>query len=539
LSIEAIAPTPPVAPVGPKRGPTVAQAAGLIMAGQIASRVLGFARDAVTAALFGQTGPTDAFFAAQTVTTQVYDLLVGTTITAALIPIFSEHADSEDRRELWHIASVILTLGALLLSGLAAVLIVFAPQVMGAIAHFSDPDNQELTVRLARIVMPSLVFLGLSGILQSLLYSMRTFVYSAFCVAAFNGAVVVSAVLFHRQLGVASLTAGMVAGTILMVLLQLPPLVKARMRFRLSLHLSHPEVRRMGKLYLPVAAGMIVTIIGVVVDRRLATQTGAGNLSAMQYAVKIVQLPLGLISTALGVAILPTLSRHASEPGLAQYKAVLTRGLKFVFALIIPMTVAVLALNNQILAVVYQHGQYTAADRRLAALALYIYAPQLPFAAVDYLLISAFYALKNTLTPAILGVAGVCSYLLVALSLVGRFGYPALVLANTVQNSMHGVVLLLLLWRLLGGLQGYTLAESALKMVLAGAAMAGVALACAYGLSEVVSLSTFAGQVVQLVIAGGAGLAAYAGVGAAMKVEEVHMAWNLVCKSFAWRGGRT
>src|SRR5581483_4578251 len=144
-----------------------------------------------------------------------------------------------------------------------------------------------------------------------------------------------------------------------------------------------------------------------------------------------VQLPLGLISTALGVAILPTLSRHALEPGLEQYKAVLSRGLKLVLALILPMTVAILALNNQVLALVYQHGQYTAADRQVTALALYLYAPELPFAAIDYLLIAAFYALKNTLVPAAVGAVGVCIYLAIALPLVGSMGFPALVIANT------------------------------------------------------------------------------------------------------------
>src|SRR5690349_14085926 len=120
----------------PARHTTVAKAAGLIMAGQVASRVLGFGRDAVTAALFGQTGGTDAFFAAQTVSQAVYDLVVGTTITAALIPIFSQHADGKDRSELWRIASVVITLGGLLLSGLAALLVVFAPEVMGVTVNF-------------------------------------------------------------------------------------------------------------------------------------------------------------------------------------------------------------------------------------------------------------------------------------------------------------------------------------------------------------------------------------------------------------------
>ncbi|MBV8083867.1 MAG: murein biosynthesis integral membrane protein MurJ, partial [Chloroflexi bacterium] len=408
MSVE-LAENPP--PVSPKTAPsrraatTVATAAGLIMAGQIASRILGFGRDAVTAALFGQSGATDAWFAAQTVPQQVYDLIVGTTITAALIPVFSSHADADDLSELWRIANVVLSVAAILLAGLATIMEVLAPQVMGVTVHFADPSTQALAVTLARIVMPVFVFLGLSGVLQSLLYAMRNFVYSAFCVAALNGAVVVSAILFHRQLGVASLSLGMIAGAVLMVLIQLPPLFKLRMRFRPSLDLRHPEIKRIGKLYLPVAAGMVVTIIGVVVDRHLASGTGEGNLSAMQYATKIVQLPLGLISTALGVAILPTLSRHALEPGLERYKEVLSRGLKFVLALILPMTAAVLVLNNQILALVYQHGQYTAADRQVTALALYLYAPQLPFAAVDYLLISAFYAMKNTFIPAAIGVA--------------------------------------------------------------------------------------------------------------------------------------
>src|SRR5206468_2522086 len=128
----------------PRRHTSVARAAGLIMAGQIASRLLGFARDAVTAALFGRTGATDAFFAAQTVSQTVYDLLVGTTITAALIPIFSEHADEDDLSDLWHIASVIITLGVLLLAALAAVLVVFAPQVMGVTVHFPEGADQRL-----------------------------------------------------------------------------------------------------------------------------------------------------------------------------------------------------------------------------------------------------------------------------------------------------------------------------------------------------------------------------------------------------------
>ncbi|MHB8619276.1 MAG: murein biosynthesis integral membrane protein MurJ [Chloroflexota bacterium] len=513
-----------------RKPPTIARAATLIMAGQVASRVLGFARDVVTAALFGQTGATDAFFAAQTISGQVYNLLVGTTTTAALIPVFSEHADEHDRSELWHIASVIISLASLLLAGLAVLLIVFAPQVMAVTVHFPRAADQRLAVSLARLVMPSFVFLGLAGVVSSLLYAMRDFPFSAFSVAAFNGAVVVAALLFHRQIGVASLAGGMVVGSALMVAIQLPPLIRDRMRFRFSLDLKHPEVRRIGRLCVPVAAGMVVTIIGVIVDRNLASRTGSGSISAMQYATKIVHLPLGLISTALGVAILPTLSRHALQSGLEEYKAVLTRGIKLALAIVLPMTVAILTLNQQILALVYQHGQYTVSDRHVTALALYIYAPQLPFAAMDYLLISAFYALKNTLIPAALGAVGVGIYLLIALSLVGRLGMPALVLANTVQNSLHGVILLALLWRYVGGLRGYTLGKSIGRMLIAGAAMAAVCAGVAAALNQVVGLGSFGGQLAQLVVAGGLGLAAYVGVAVVLRVDEVTRGWRMVAQ---------
>jgi hypothetical protein len=126
------------------------------------------------------------------------------------------------------------------------------------------------------------------------------------------------------------------------------------------------------------------------------------------------------------------------------------------------------------------------------------------------------------------GVVGVTIYLLVALPLVGSMGFPALVIANTLKDSCHGVILLVLLWRQLGGFHGYTLAESALKMVLAGAAMALVSVIVVLALGSFTSLGTFSGQVIQVVVAGGAGLATYVAAAAILRVEEVQMTWKLL-----------
>ena len=511
----------------PPRG-GVGGAAALILAGQLTGRLLGFVQESITAALFGQGGGTDAFFAAERISQQVYDLLVGSTITAALVPIFSQHADDRDRSTFWHLARVILTFGALLMIALAVLAVIFARQVVSVVVQFHDPATEQLAVSLARIVMPSFLFLGLSGIVASLLNSMRIFVYSGFVGAAMNATIVTTALVFHRPLGVASLAVGMLVGSALMVGLQLPALLHAGMRFRPSLDLRHPEVRRMGRLYLPVAVGMIATIVQAIVDSNLASRTGEGSISAMQYATKIIQLPLGLIAIALGTAILPTLSRHALDPDLAAYKAVLSRGIRLVLALILPMAALVLVLNNQVLALVYQHGRYTPADRQLTSLALYLYTPELPFAAVDTLLIAAFYAMKNTLVPALIGVLGVGVYLMIALSLVGRYGMPALVIANTAKDSMHGVVLMVLLWRAVRGLPGQGLATSTGKVLLAAAAAGLVALIATQAMGGDAGLGSLRGQLIALAVPAALGGLAYVACTTALGVDEVRLGWRML-----------
>jgi putative peptidoglycan lipid II flippase len=258
----------------------------------------------------------------------------------------------------------------------------------------------------------------------------------------------------------------------------------------------------------------------------LASQTGAGSLAAMRYATALVQLPLGLVATALSFATLPVLSRYgAAGAREAGFQRTLAMGVKAALLLVTPAMVALIALRLPVVRLLFQRGAFGDEGARVTSQALLFYAPQLPFVAVDQLLIAAFYALQDTRTPVLIGVAGAGVYATIALSTMSSMGMAGLVLANTVQNSAHGVILLCLLWRSTGSLAGERLGRAAARIAAAGLAMAGVLVALQQALPAPAGTVPLAGY---LLIAGLVSGAAYLLTLLALRSEELVYAQQIV-----------
>ncbi|MDO8671536.1 MAG: murein biosynthesis integral membrane protein MurJ, partial [Dehalococcoidia bacterium] len=424
----------------------IARAALVIMLGNVISRLLGLVREQVIAGLFGASSQVDAFTAASRIPTTVYDLLIGGMISAALVPVFSDYAGKEREDDFWHLVSVVLNVAALVLALAMLVLAVLAPQIMGLFAAGYEADVRELSIGLVRYMLPAAFFMGVSGVLTAVLYSRQNFTLPALCIALFNASLIVAALLLHERFGIYSLVVGMVMGTFLQAAFQLAGL-RVR-RLALTLNWRDPGLRRIVKLYTPVALGLVVSAAGIAIDTNLASRTGEGNLAAMRYATTLTQFPLGLIASAISFAVLPSLSR-LSVPGetagqvgeaMSRYKATFALGFKMTLLAILPATVGLVALRYPLVQIIFEHGKFTAADTGTTALAFLAYSPGLPAAAVDQLLIFAFYARKNTITPVLVGVMGVCVYLIVGLSLIGPLGMPGLALANSAQLISHALV---------------------------------------------------------------------------------------------------
>ncbi len=458
----------------------MARAASFIATGNVASRILGLARETVIANLFGATELVSAFEVAQRIPIMLYDLLVGGMVSSALVPVFSEQAE-RDRAALWHLASLVLSLTVVVLGVVVLIIELVAPQMAFLLAGGFDDELLAVTTRLIRMTTPAVLFLSLSGVITGLLYALKRFALPAFTAAIFNATIVVVALVgvIVFKWDIEALAIGLLLGALLQVGLQLPGLRDARLRFVIDMR--HPGLRRIGKLYLPIILGLVISLIAIALDRNFASRTGEQSIAWMRFATTIIQFPLGLVSAAISLAILPTLSRLASATtgttsSLDEFMDTLATGLRLVLILIIPATVALFILAEPIVALLFQHGHFTAFDTQQTALALRLYLLGLTFAAIDQPLIFAFYARQNTLTPALVGLLGVGFYLTAALlpSLVRPMRMTDLVLANSVQLTGHALVMLWLVNRL-APLRGRGLGPTILKAIAASTAM-GLAL---------------------------------------------------------------
>lgn len=533
-------PPPPATPSGEAESGLV-QAAAVLAIGNLASRVLGMVREMTKANLFGASGLLSAFEIAAYVPQALFDLIVGGMVNSSLVPVFSEYAAKERRAELWAAVSTFLSVATVALLLLVITVELFAPQVAWLLGAYNLED-QSLTgvaISLTRLAAPAMLFLSLSSILTGALYALKRFTLPAFTAAVFNGTIVVVAIL--RPEHIDSLVYGLLLGSILQIVLQLPALRDARLRW--NLNWRHPVIRRILRLYMPIVAGLVVNQAGTTVGVNLATradqatltavglnfvaQTGDASLTYMRYATTLYQFPLGLVVTALSIAILPTLSQQALRT-LPTFKNTLGHGIRMVLALILPATIGLFALATPIVALLFEHGLFTGQDTEITSWVLRIFLFGLPFAAVDQMLIFSSYARKDTLSPALVGVVSILIYVTVAVLLLPVLGLFSLMVADAVKHVSHTALMLVVLRRQIGGIGGQGIPVAALKALL-GALLAGLG---AYGTAQwaisvaarisasSIPAAAVLGQLFVVAAGGLAGLAVYAAAAHLLQIRE-------------------
>ncbi len=505
-------------------------AAFLLLLGNLASRLLGLVREQVIAAFFGITAAVSAFGTASRVPTMFYDLVIGGAVSAALVPVLSEYAEADDSNELGRVIGTLLVGAALALAIIVLLLLAAAAPLTDILVTQAKSSDHQITLTFVRIVTPALFFLGMSGVTAAVCYARRWYAFPAASIALYNAGLIATVVLFHRQLGPTSLVLGVVVGAFLQFAAVAPGLRGVPIRW--GFEPRHPAVRRIIRLYAPVAAGLVITEIGVVIDTNLAWGTGDQSVAIMRVATYLVQLPLGLVATGISLAVLPILSRLVDD--LPGFRHTLSLGLRLALLGIIPVTVYLTAFAVPVIHLLFQRGAFDASATSVTAAAFLLYAPQLPFVAVDQLLVYAFYARKDTLTPMLVGLGGVGVYLVSALTLIGPFhlGLSGLIIANTLQNSLHAVVLMVLVWRSVGSLRGQGVGWTLGRAIVAGLAAGAVAYAIRLARA---SPDSAIHLLVYLALSALAVVVTYAVLLHVLGVEEVLLVPRLVRDRFASR----
>lgn len=509
----------------------IARTASILSLGNVISRILGLVRQYVKSHFFGAGGAVDAFNVATIVPTMLYDLLIGGMVDSSLVPVFSEYVETR-REELWRLASVVISLTVVILAGFVILIELFAEQVAFLLNGGASPEGLALTASLLRITVPAVFFLSLSGIFSALLYALKRFTYPAFTAAMFNAGIVAVTLIFHKQLDITSMALGLLIGSILQVALQIPGLYDGRFRFRINL--SHPGLRRIVMLFTPVILGLLVEIlISRPISYRLASQTGEGGISWMDYATNIRQLPQGLVATAISFAILPTLSAHtANEKNGDQERfiATLARGMRLVMVLIIPATIGLYILAQPTIALLFEHGDFHVYDTLQTTKALQYYLLGLPFAGIDVLLLFAFYARQDTLTPALIGVVSTIIYLGLAIALLPVMGLFSLMIADSAKQLLHMVISWAIIRRRMGGLNQHDINRTLGLSLIATAIMGLAVYLTLLGVERLFPSGGGLAEILSVGIPSLIGVGAYLALLMAFRVEEIQLMWSAIQK---------
>ncbi len=532
LEAPADAGSPPVEEGAERRfGGGVIRAALIISLGNILTRIFGLGREIVLASFSGLGSSTAAFTFADNVLTTFFDLLVNGSISSALIPVLSRYADpaTQKRAEFWHIVNTLLTLGLLFLLGMLAILELLAEPLAHLLANSETPEVQDLTAGLIRVILFGIVFLGVSSIMMAALQALQRFTWSALSLASRNASVIIIALIFSKW-GVWSMVFGVIVGTFMLIVLQAPGL--RDLPLRLSFDWRHPAIREILRLYAPIALGLLVTTGVIFIDRALADHNGTESVGAMRFATTLQQFTLGLVGSAISIAILPTLSRQAAQTDLTAYRHTLMSGLKLLMVLIIPATLGLLAISLPTVRLVYEHKAFTTDNSLLTFVALLGYLPGIPAAAIDQMLIFSFYARKNTLTPVLVGIVSNMAYLGFALLSVGplHLGMIGLVIANSLQQVVHMTIMFVLLRRLFGRLGGEGLNSTTGKSLLASLLLGVVAFLVAGLVNMGLGENNFLANLLAVGSAILTGGISYIFALRVLKIQEMDLIWSAVSR---------
>ncbi|MFN2190667.1 MAG: lipid II flippase MurJ, partial [Candidatus Promineifilaceae bacterium] len=291
----------PQVPVPLSEDSGIVRAAAVLAAGNITSRVLGLAREIVKSNLFGTSSLLGAYTVAVLVPMTLFNLITGgEMVSSSLVPVFSDYASEEKRPELWRIFSMVVSIAVVFLTIVVILVIFLAPQIawLAGARNFEDQSLVPITEKLMRLATPAVLFLSISSLLTGVLLALKRFTLPAFTAAVFNGTIVVVTLL--RPDEISSLVWGLLLGSVLQVVFQLPGLRDGRFRF--TVHWKHPAVRRIAVLYAPILAGLIVNQIAIWISYNLAITTGDNSVTYMTYATTLYQFPLGLVVSAVSIA---------------------------------------------------------------------------------------------------------------------------------------------------------------------------------------------------------------------------------------------
>lgn len=469
----------------------IARAAGTVMTAIVLGQVMSLIRSMLVARAF-PLGELDAFYAANRVSETLFTLIAAGALGSAFLPTFTGFLVKGEKAAAWRLAAslaILVTLALSLLALLAAWLAAPIVRYLLAPGLAADPFLFLLTVNLLRIQLISAVLFGLGGLVVSILNAHQVFFVPQLTASMYQIGQIVGAVLLSRWLGIYGLAWGVVLGSALYLLIQVPSLFRLMPPLNVlpswSL-LTEPAVRQVLRLMAPRVLGAGVVQLNFWVNAWLASQMPPGSYAGLVYGFALMLMAQAAIAQSVAIAVLPTFSAQFARGEMEEMRHSLVAALRGMLLLALPAAAGLMLLRQPLVAMLYQRGEFDAAATEMVAWALLWYAAGLVGHAVLEVLTRAFYAQQDTRTPVLVGGLAMSLNVVFSFALsawferIGWMPHGGLALANSLATALEAGILFALMRRRLNGLEGRFLLDGLTRM---GAAVLGMTLALALWLS--------------------------------------------------------
>ena len=468
-------------PTRGKKRQSIARGAVTVMAAFIVSNLVGLLAKTLTARYFGTSVESNAFFAANRFSEILFNLVAGGALGSAFIPVFTGLLVKEERRRAWHLASALVNIVTLVLVISSVLTLLFSKTVVRYIlAPGFTPPEVDLTARLLRIQVLSSIIFGLSGLAMGILNAHQHFLLPSLAPAMYQVGWLIGIFILRPALGVDGLAWGVVIGSALHLLVQVPRLLKLpSAKYRFSFGKGIAEVKEVALLMAPRLLGVAIVQLNFLLNTYLASFQPQGSITALSLAFPLMIMPEAAIAQSIAIAALPAFSALVAKGDLEKLRSSLAATLRSMLLLSIPATIGLIMLRDNIVRLLYQGNAFTNDSAALVSWALLWYAAGLAGHGLVEILSRAFYSLHDTKTPVVVGVGAMTANLLLSFAFTRLFAslgwlpHGGLALANSTATFAESIILIWIMRARLGGIESRSLFRSVLKSMVAAAVMGG------------------------------------------------------------------
>jgi putative peptidoglycan lipid II flippase len=537
---------------------SIARSAGIVSVAVMGSRLLGLVREQVFAAFFGSGFAMDAFRIAFRIPNLLRDLFAEGALSSAFVTTFSRTIATRGEKEAWRLANLVSN-GLILLLTLIVVLgMIFAPQIVNL---FVDPAHDlkdaaqagqtvQLAVTMTRILFPFLLMISLAAVAMGVLNTKERFAVPASASTMFNVGSIVGGLLCAYLMApgyiratfssvmrgetlpedvagasaaIIGMAIGVLIGGMLQWLMQVPSMRAVGYRWQPVLSFRDEGMRQVMRLMAPATLGSAALQINIVINTGFATGLGEGVVSWLDYAFRMIYLPIGVFGVAISTATLPIASRAAALENLDDFRRTIAQALRLTILLTVPSAVGLIVLSRPIIALIYQHGRFSAYDTEQTAAALACNAIGLTAYSAVRVLTPAFYALKDTRVPMMASLLSIVTNYCVATIAIGwlGLGIRGLALAIPAVTMVNLVLLYGFMHRRLGGIENRSLLVTFLKVLVAALLMGAICWWTSQAIEARLGAETLVARLIAVGASVGLGVAAFFTLARLLKVREM------------------